>query len=195
MIDTGPWCNWMILFASPDIFIYEALQFFPVGDPWFDFLLGERVISIEIFQRILHEFISFISKLFYVLIRRVQRYALRIMKFLLHWFKDSFETAGNSKFELCSGLRCSMVRLSYLKKWSGIILYSHQNYDFRKRNPEVYILCRKVQVFCSKFNLSSFASLILDRWWTVTYITYNITIYFKNISIKLHALRKILQTR
>lgn len=49
-------------------------------------LLGEYIISIEIFQRVLLEFISFISKFFYVFTMRSMLPAtcLRILKFLLH---------------------------------------------------------------------------------------------------------------
>lgn len=122
---------------------------------------------------------------------------LRIMKFLLHWFKDSFEKAGNSKFELRSNLQCcSMVRLSYLKKWSGIMLYSHQNYDFRKRNPKVYILRRKVQV---KFSAVSSTFRALHLWfWTVgeqlSRISRIISWFIANILAELHALKYVLQT-
>lgn len=171
------------------------MYIFPVGDPWFDLLLGEYVIKIEIFQRILLKLISFISKLFYTFMTRSSMLGatcLYILKFLLHWFRDSFGKAGNSKFELCSNLQCSMVRLSYLKKRSRIILYSHQNYDFKKRNPEVYILRHKVRV---KFSAISSTFRALHLWfWTAGRELRIISRFTANILVKLHASRKMLQT-
>lgn len=90
-----------------------------------------------------------------------------ISQFLSHWFKifprkrviPSLSYVGN----LCAQ-RGGGTRSSYLKKRSRIILYSQQNYDFRKRNPEVYISCRKVR---AKFSTVSPTFRVLHLWlWT-----------------------------
>lgn len=166
---------------------------FPVGDPWFDFLPGEYVISIEIFQReVLREFIPFISKLLYVsTIRLLRATCLCISKFLLHWFRDSFETASNSKFELYSELQYTLEL--FKKKRSGIRLYSRQSYETSEREIPRFIspLVKFTWSFpqFSKYNFSSFASLILDLWYTITYNITNYCKYFSKI-IKNRAKKK-----